>query len=269
MNMSNSSSGWNGPHSPIPVEDVWREFVRLVGGQVVEDLVPEPRTFSNADFIFSDVEVVAELKEVETEFSNNKAFAVGFEAMMNRLILENPEWMPAEFSGNGQLPNWFGEEFVRLFRPPISRILKKANLQIRETKEHFGFRSPSGILIFVNDGFTALEPHFVHRLLCNLLANSYSSIDCFIYLTVNRYVESNANDLANLLWIATYSDRADERLVDFVDALGGKWLDFLEAKIGPFTERLIVPHSEAQDIRMRPIRLPSEPPLNSFAKRGV
>ena len=93
----------------------------------------------------------------------------------------------------------------------------------------------TGILVFVNDGFTALEPHWVRSLACNLLSNSYSSIDCFLYLTVNRYVETPGSDVPWLLWMPTYSDRAPHSLVEFVDDLGRKWSDFLESKIGPFT----------------------------------
>lgn len=58
------SSRWNGPHTPLPVEATWSDFVRSVGGEVVEDLVPEPRTFANADFLFREQGVVAELKEI-------------------------------------------------------------------------------------------------------------------------------------------------------------------------------------------------------------
>ena len=41
-----------GPHKPIHVESSWQEFVRQADGAVVTDLVPEPRSFENADFLF-------------------------------------------------------------------------------------------------------------------------------------------------------------------------------------------------------------------------
>lgn len=74
-----------GPHQPIDVEQSWREFVRCVGGQVVEDIVPEPRIFENADFLFPDILSVAELKEIQTEFNRFPAFQKGFEALLARL----------------------------------------------------------------------------------------------------------------------------------------------------------------------------------------
>lgn len=224
-----------GPHTPIDVEATWREFVRSVEGQVVENLVPEPRTFENADFLFSSVPSVMELKEIETEFDRSAAFHDGFASLLQRVMKDDPSWRPVLFGGPGAYPPWFSTELIRLFRPAVSRVLKKANRQIRETKSHFKISQSTGVLVFVNDGFTALEPHFVRALACDLLVSSYSSIDCFLYVTVNRYVEVAGSDVPRLLWMPSYSERAPDSLVLFVDRLGRKWFEFLQAKIGPFT----------------------------------
>lgn len=250
-----------GPHDPIPVEGSWREFVRSVGGEVVEELLPEPRTFQNADFLFRSLPVVAELKEVETEFGRSSAVREGFRALIGRVMEEDPNWRPLLLSGSGEYPKWFSREFVRLFRPAVSRVLKKANRQIRETKAHFGISEPTGMLVFVNEGFTELEPHFVRAVACDLLVNSYSSVDCFLYMTVNRYVEVAGSDVPRLLWMPSYSERATDSLVQFVDDLGRKWYDFLEAKIGPFTiPREEVPQGDdnACTVLSRAIVLPHE-----------
>ncbi|WP_312271553.1 hypothetical protein [Pseudomonas sp.] len=224
-----------GPHTALSVESTWREFVCHSGNIVVEQVIPNPRTFENADFLFQEKGVVAELKEVATEFGSSAAFIAGFDGLMSKVIAENPHWKPALLGGNAPLPNWFNREFVRLFRPPISRILKKANRQIRETKLHFEIEAPTGVLLFVNDGFTALGPEPVRALAASLLQNSYSSIDCFVYLTVNRYIAFPGSDIPRLVWAPVYSDRAPEWLVDFINSLGSSWFTFLESKIGPFT----------------------------------
>jgi len=245
-----------GPHDPVDVEAIWQEFVRSVDGKVVEDLVPHPRTFENADFLFPTVPAVAELKEIKTEFEKSDAFVKGYLSLLQRLMDENPDWRPQLFGGTGEYPEWFSREVIRLFRPPISRIIKKANNQIKATKEHFKIVDQTGVLVFVNDGFTALEPHFVHALACSILTNSFSSIDCFLYVTVNRYVEVDGSDVPRLLWMATYSDRAPDSLSGFITELGRSWYDFLETKIGPFT----VPREEieAGTISSRAIVLPSK-----------
>ena len=223
-----------GPHDPLPVEATWREFVQLAGGELVSDHLSCSPTFENADYFFPAASAVAELKEIETEFSRSKAFLNKLDELLTRLLREDPNWRPLLFGGDGKYPEWFRREFVRIFRPPISRILKKANRQIRETKEHLGIQSPTGILLLVNDGLTTLGPDLIRSLACNLLVNSYSSIDSFVYLTLNRYVEIAGSDVPRLLWIPTYSDRAQESLVHFVNSLGRSWFTFLEGKIGPF-----------------------------------
>ncbi len=250
-----------GPHHPIPVEGSWREFVRSVGGEAVEELLPEPRTFENADFLFRALPMVAELKEVETEFGRSSAVREGFQTSIRRVMEEDPNWRPLLLGGSGEYPKWFPREFLRLFRPAVSRVLKKANRQIRETKAHFGISEPTGMLVFVNDGFTELEPHFVRAVACDLLVNSYSSVDCFLYVTVNRYVEVAGSDVPRLLWMPSYSERTNDSLVQFVDDLGRKWYDFLETKIGPFTiprEEVPQGHDNARTGLSRAIVLPHE-----------
>jgi hypothetical protein len=226
-----------GPHKPIPVEEIFQQFVRQTGGEVVADLVSKSPSFKNADFLYRSDGIVLELKEVETEFTKAESFENGFRKLIERLFEENPDWKPIWFGGSGVYPPWFTTEYIRLSRPPISRILKKANKQIRETKDYFGIEKPSGILLFVNDGFTGIDPYLVQAMASDLLIDDYSSIDCFLYLTVNRYVAIRDSDVPRLVWWPTYSDRAHDSLVDFVDELGRKWFQFLDEKIGPFTLR--------------------------------
>jgi len=155
---------------------------------------------------------------------------------MKRLVAEVPSWRPILLGGDGKYPPSFVREFVQLFRQPIARILKKANRQIRETKEHYGLQGTDGILIFVNDGFTELGPDLVRSLACNILMHSYSSIDCFLYMTCNRYIETQGSDVPRLLWAPAYSEKATDRLQQFINDFGRKWRRFLEVKIGPFSD---------------------------------
>lgn len=244
--MTTIPSFWEGgPHEPIEIEATWREFVRSISGTVLDDFLSQPRTFENADFAFLDSGVIAELKEIETEFSSSAAFRSGFDGLMLRIIAEDPHWRPPLLGGSGEYPKWFYSEFIRLFRAPLARILKKANRQLRDTKIYFKVTSATGILLLVNDGFTTIGPEPIRALTSQLLLHSYSSIDCCIYLTVNRYVEIVGSDEPKLLWVPTYSDRAEDSLVAFVDEMGRRWLDHLETKIGPFTSRNELPQSEA------------------------
>lgn len=246
-----------GPHDPLPVEETWHQFIRSTNGKVVSDLLPPSPSFDNADYLFVDEKVVAELKEIQTEFLSTEASHKGFEELLERLVREDPKWRPTLFGGNGKYPPWFHTEFVKLARPPISRVIKKANRQLRETKKHFGISTATGVLLLVNDGFTGLAPDLVHALTCDLLVHSYSSIDCFVYLNVNRYVEIAGSNEPKLIWHPTYSNRADDSLTEFIDALGRRWFDFLEPQIG-FTSSRIETQDRSILRKSKAIVLPSE-----------
>ncbi|HCJ6321779.1 hypothetical protein [Citrobacter sedlakii] len=236
--MSNSEKFWDiGPHSPLPVEKTIHSFVRKYGGCVVSDILPGNPSFENADYSFKNNNIIGELKEIETEFLNQENAKIKFTEMMGRLLNERPNWKPSLMGGKNDYPDWFKIEFIRLARPGITRILKKANKQIKETKKYFHVPNANGVLFFVNDGFTGISPFLVQALACDALTHSYSSIDCFLYMTLNRYVELDGSNEPQLIWAPSYSDRADDSFVDFIDDLGRNWFNFLEEKIGGFTSR--------------------------------
>lgn len=246
-----------GPHDPLPVEQTWKKFINSTNGQVVSDILNSAPSFNNADFVFLDAKVICELKEIQTEFLETDSAFKGLESLHERLFLENPEWKPIILGGIEAYPRWFLEGVIRLARPPIARIIKKANVQIRETKKYFSVTEPNGVLIFVNDGFAALSPDIVNLVCQDILTQSYSSIDCFLYLSVNRYVEIKGSDEPKLIWVTSYSPRAKDLLVDFIDDLGRKWFAFLEKEVGiPFTSRT---ETDNRDIlrNSESIRLPN------------
>lgn len=226
-----------GPHDSLPVEETWNQFINISGGKMVSSLLSKSPSFENADYIFEHEQVIMELKVIETEFTHSSTFEIGYIKLLERLVKENPNWKPYLFGGDGKFPIWFYKDFIRLARPNISRVIKKANRQIRNTKLFFGYKISSGVLLFVNDGFTGITPDLVQALVSDILRTSYSSIDCCIYLTVNRYIEIPNSDVPKLIWWPVYSDRAAEFLVEFINNLGRKWFDYLENNIGPFTKR--------------------------------
>src|SRR5208282_650227 len=75
----------------IAVEEAFRRFVRESGGELVSDLLPSGNTPSNADFLFRDRGVVAELKCLENNsFGENytqKMQALAEDWMSRRLII--------------------------------------------------------------------------------------------------------------------------------------------------------------------------------------
>ncbi len=157
----------------LPTEETFDQFVKQFGGQKISDLLSNSPSFKNADYLFREQNVIAELKNFQTDFGNQ----------------EN-------------------------FKEKHFELLKK-------------------------DDFVSLEPNFIISIIAEILSHSYSSIDAFVYLTLDHYVEIKNNDYANLLWIPLYSGRESNDLPDFINKLGSEWFKFLETKIGAFDNKVI------------------------------
>jgi len=227
---------WSQPINFLPVEATFDEFVASFGGEKIATRLPKSPPFSNADYFLLRRTLVVELKSIETEFGGSRAFMAGFDETMRDVLKADPTWRPQLFGGK-PIPKEFLPKIIRLYRPPLARILKKANAQIRETKKHFGLSTAHGVLFMVNDRFLELPPDSVRALIASVLAHSYSSIDCFVYLTLNTYVEVPSSEYAHLLWVPCYAEKAPDFLVDQINHVGRAWFDFLDKKIGPVDVR--------------------------------
>lgn len=237
--MKNEDKFWDvGSHGYLAVEDTFHEFIREINETVVADELPGDPNFNNADYLLRSRSVVAELKEVTTEFLKTSGAREKQQELIKKLLENNPNWKPYLFGGTENYPDWFIVEYLRIARPQITRILKKANKQIKDTKSYFNLPDAPGVLFFVNDGFTSITPDLAAGIACDALVNSYSSIDCFVYLTLNRYIVLDGSNEPKLLWNPSYSSRADDSLVDYIDELGRKWFKFLDKKISFTSERI-------------------------------
>ncbi len=221
------------PHEPLPVEATFDRFISTVGGKRVTELMKAGLRESTADYVFPGEAVVAELKTLTTDFPSQSEY----QAKIAAICIEAPERGTASLAqilDTEQLPSSLMNEYVQVFRPPLQRVLKKANNQLKSTRLLLGMPQASGIVLLVNDGLYGLPPQIVLHLACNILLRLYSGIDAFVYITVNQYVEVPGSDLANLLWVPQYSERAPDSLVAFVDQLGKQWGEFLGLLIGEF-----------------------------------
>lgn len=221
------------PDHNLDVEGTWQEFVRHQEGKVLSDDFGTSPEFANADFWFEKDQVVIELKEIQTEFLDKKK-----DEIMNLIekYVKDSNLSGSEiFQGKFMFSDDFYREYIRLVRPAISRILKKANKQIKETKQYLGKPNARGVAVIVNDGFTSLSATIVLGLICNILANSYSSIDGFILMTVNSYVAIEYSDVPRLIWMPSYSPGFEyTSLPDFINNLGREWRKFMEIKVEGF-----------------------------------
>jgi hypothetical protein len=205
----------------IADEPHWNEFVQNVGGQLVAPLIKREGV-KNADYMFHDAKVIAELKVLETEFAQT----AGIRAKLESLANAHPGVSPYDLS--------LREELYRILRVPLTRIITKANRQIKETKQELQLTDWRGILICVNDNFRGFPPGLVTGMLGRILGGTcYRGVDALIYQT-NHYVELPDNPYACLLWAPMYSESASDDLVRFVNDLGREWRRYAEIVDGPF-----------------------------------
>lgn len=221
------------PDHNLDVESTWQEFVRLQKGKVLSDDFGTSVEFANADFWFDKDQVVIELKEIQTEFLDKKKD----EAMnlIEKYIKDSNLSSSELFQGEFKFSDDFYRKYIRLVRPAITRILKKANKQIKETKQYLGKPNARGVAVVVNDGFTGISARLTFTLICNILVNSYKSIDGFVLMTVNSYVAIESSNTPALFWIPSYSPGFEHTsLPDFINDLGREWRKFTQTKTGTY-----------------------------------
>jgi hypothetical protein len=202
----------------------WNEFVVSAGGELVAPLIRRDGV-KNADYLFRNHKILAELKVLETEFFHSKELLARFETISRNYygIDQHDPAYPLQ-----------QQEIIKELNKPLQRIIKKANRQIKSTKIELGLPDYRGVLIVVNDGFRGVRPGLVVGLIGNILSGtSYKSIDAVVYQT-NHYVEIVESPFAVLLWSPMYSKDAEQNLVDFINDLGRQWRAFSESVDGPY-----------------------------------
>lgn len=215
----------------IATESNIDRFIESVGGARVDTIFPNA-CFQNADYIFEDKKILIELKILETQFGSTEQFAQK-EHDLHKDIAHRFGFGPI-VRMEREVAEYYASRRRQMYRAPIARIAKKANNQLRETRQALGDNGYRGILWIVNDNFREIGTDFAVQLLCSTLIGTNSHVRAFIYVT-NHYVAIPGNDYANLLWVPAYADAdADGDLPDFVNWLGSKWGAFCERGIGTF-----------------------------------
>jgi hypothetical protein len=213
-------------------EKTFDAFVTTVGGRRLDALHRDLR-FPNADYIFPAEKVIIELKTIESEVSDTQQFREKMRVVNRRLHAKYRKTPP---SLDPEVSAQYLKAFIELFRAPLARIVKKANSQIKSTKQNLGYPDHQGILLLINDNLRELPPRLMLATLARILNGSCSSIRAMIYLT-NHYVLIPGDEYGRILWVPLYADAEGDGLVEFVNWLGAKWFDYCESLGQPSDDR--------------------------------
>jgi hypothetical protein len=199
--------------TPIPivdVETVFADFVEENGGVVSDRSGNAPDKPKNADYIFQDAKVVAELKLLKDDPFTNKDF-------LNSREKKVKEWLQrgqitqeelAKVTQINQLPDNLYRDIVKLYARPIKYHLEKANTQIKATKQNMNLEEHKGLVFLTSDGNYFLEPRHVRQIAADVLnLGKYSSINTVVHLTVNVVTTRPDDQTLSRLWVNLYRDK--------------------------------------------------------------
>jgi hypothetical protein len=240
--------------SPIDVETIFDAFVVAHGGEIVSHLLPKVHAEDNADYLFRTDSIVAELKRLDKNFYGDAIISRKFREMFGRWIsdgLVSPSEINPRSLNLEALPRKCQNDVFKALSGPVKRHVAKANSQIKLTKRHFGLPNAKGLLLLVNDGNYILEHDYMMHIFYRLLKSCYTSIDGFIYFTVN--VRASLGGLENLsTWISGHSrENVNEIPLSFFEGLRRGWISHLEqATSQAIPQFVITDHGRVSDIKL-------------------
>jgi hypothetical protein len=218
----------------LHIESTFNEFVKEFGGELVSELVPNAQ-FDNADYFFRAENVVAELKCFEKDLLQERDFITKVNSLWDGWVHKGiVRDVPAgsTFTINtAALPLQCGREIYSLFKKPIEGAIKKASKQIKQTKEYLNVPNAASLLFLANDGNYSLESADIIYIASKILTHQFSTIDGFVYFTVNMRAMKPGYERDVNLWVPEYRGYI-EPLVKMVDRMAEAWARFYARKIG-------------------------------------
>lgn len=227
------------------IEELFSEYVEFYGGKVVDKLKENKTDRQNADFLFEQPNIVAELKTFEKDIFGEPEDFSRLTDLFEKWI-ENG-WMTEEdlrnytFKGK-QLPQKCISNWIERASKTIERAIYKANKQIEETKKTFGKDDANGIVFLINDGNYFFANQGFLAVISNIIDRKFkqSNFDVIIYLTINQVTFKKGSKLDYTVWVPIYTkvDEQGETIVSdelhsFVNTFGEKFLtEFLTIKTG-------------------------------------
>jgi hypothetical protein len=227
------------------VEEYFSEFVDFYGGKIIEKLQENLVDRPNADYLFENPDIIAELKCFQKDVFSGEDEFPKIERLLNKWIskkkISNKQLRNYIFRG-GALPKKCSEDIIELASKTIERAIYKANKQIEESKITLSKRNARGVLFLINDGNYFFNTKGFLGIISNLIRRKFitPSFDVVVYLTLNQATWKPGSELDHTFWIPIYmridengNTVEDEELFYFINDIGKKFLnDFFTLKTG-------------------------------------
>lgn len=218
-------------------ESLMDECINLIGGVKVSSLFKQPPSFDNADYIIDNYNIIAELKCLQEDKSTDNNFLNKIKNKFSgHLKKEGMVIFGTILVNSNQLSDSCTKELHDIYLKPIRSLAKKANKQIRETKQNLNKENSHGLLILINDNNKLLEPSRAIELIGQCLRrDGLSSIDSVLYLTLNLTVTNQEESFEGLVWVECSRDPSNRCNKKFYSVLN----KVLYEKIGIARNRVL------------------------------
>jgi hypothetical protein len=232
------------PYFP-EIEKLFSEYVEYYGGTVIDKLAENKVDRKNADYLFENPQIIAELKTFEKDIFSGQEEFTRVEKLYKKW-LEEGMMTEKDFGDYAfrrkPLPKKCNEDLIERASRTIERAIHKADKQIEESKKTFNKEKANGIVFLINDANYFFSTEGFLAVIANLIGRKFkeSSFDVIIYLTINQATRKENSELDYNVWIPIYTkvDKAGETIVSdelyvFVNDFGEKLqTEFLPLKTG-------------------------------------
>lgn len=226
------------------LENAFSRFIKDFGGEVLDEINPlDPKKPKNADYIFREQNVVAELKRLDKDYYQTNADVERLMRQVEKRIVSGyiTESELSQYLSKKREPEKITDVILSGVRSTVKGKIRSAEKQIRKIKEDFKMPDAKGLLLLANDKsyFTQLTPLIYIHVTEKLLSERPDTpIDGFVYFVTNKNYELQTEKENGIIWINNYLRKGQEEFAGFIDTLGINWAEFVCRNTGGTIERI-------------------------------
>lgn len=191
----------------IEIEPEFDEIVTATGGQIVRSTIGKSPPFDNADYVFHEYKLIAELKCLERDKADDPTTQSKFRRLWIKWRQRGlVSGSTPRIINSRSLPAVCQTDMYEVMGKPIKRRIQKANKQIRDTKTALGLSDYRGVLFIANDGNFMFPPAAMIHAIQLSLQRSFREIRHFIFFTANMYLAVKGINRPVLCWVSFNMD---------------------------------------------------------------
>ena len=227
--------------------DIDREMaivVASIGGEVLDRRLHNESGVAIADYYFDRFQTIVELKRLEDDLASKDDFNQSVKALYmswvkDGLVPPQPDSAHIQIKSQ-EIPESCTRQFVNLVKKRIENsTIKKANKQLKATKDQLGIPNAKGWLLIANDGNLLLHPDMMLNILARAMNGQYRAIHAAAYFSVNELARSSIVSQPSPIWIDGVFEGRDPPPEALRNLLQTEWVKhFAKLKNRPVLEVL-------------------------------